>query len=253
MASGSVDDGVIGQILAIVDHNRPDVDEAEQHNVRVLVQREEEGEDVVRQTLRVTVQWMECVGREWRGHDPLVMRLVESLVQVLGMQRPVYEVDEGVGEHQKQGKLRKEVEPTVLLYVGVHLRMPAHLCHEPRHCEDRHDGQSLEGLLDLEPDLILEELGVIVCPVVENEDVTESRERKVGQEAENPGYGEETERLSQYVVARENRSRTEVELVILSSFEKQRGICRRGCHERVELVEADIVVAHREYNVHGGY
>ena len=47
VAGGSVDDGAVGDVFTVVDHDGPDVDEHEESNVGELLQREEEREDVV--------------------------------------------------------------------------------------------------------------------------------------------------------------------------------------------------------------
>ena len=76
MASGAVDDGRVGNVLAVVDHDSPDLDESEQRDVGELLQRENEGEEVVWEGLREAVKRVEGVRGERRGHDPLVVRLV---------------------------------------------------------------------------------------------------------------------------------------------------------------------------------
>lgn len=62
---------------------RPDVDEGEQRNVCELVEREQEREDVVGDTLREAIERVESMAGEWRGDNPLVMRLVQVLVHCL--------------------------------------------------------------------------------------------------------------------------------------------------------------------------
>ena len=47
MASGAIDDGRVGYILAIVDHNGPEIDKDEEEHRCVLLQRENEREDMV--------------------------------------------------------------------------------------------------------------------------------------------------------------------------------------------------------------
>jgi hypothetical protein len=47
VAGGAVDDGVVGEVLAVVDHDGPEVDKDEEEDVGHLLQREDKGEDVV--------------------------------------------------------------------------------------------------------------------------------------------------------------------------------------------------------------
>lgn len=112
MAGGAVNDGVVGDKFTIVNHDCPDVNEGEQADVGELVEREDEWENVVWHTLRVSVQWVESVRREWSWHDPLVVWLVEVLVDKRVMQSAVDEVDEEVGEEQEQWDLKDVVPAT---------------------------------------------------------------------------------------------------------------------------------------------
>lgn len=112
VASGAVDNRAVGNIFTVVDHDGPDVDEHEQSNVGELLQREEEGEDVVRQRLSVAVERVESVRGEWRRHDPLVVRLVQLLVNHGVVQAAVNPVDEEVGEADEEGELEKQVPAT---------------------------------------------------------------------------------------------------------------------------------------------
>lgn len=112
VAGGAVDDRTVGDIFTVVDHDGPDVDEHEKSNVGELLQREDEGEDVVRQRLSVAVERVESVRGERRGHDPLVVRLVQLLVNHGVVQAAVNPVDEEVGEADEEGELEKQVPAT---------------------------------------------------------------------------------------------------------------------------------------------
>ena len=61
---------------------------------------------MVGNTLRETVQWMEGVTCEWGRHDPLVMRLVQRLVDSRVMQAPMNPVNEHIGERNKERELQ---------------------------------------------------------------------------------------------------------------------------------------------------
>lgn len=76
VAGGSVDDGRIGDVLAVVDEHGPDLDEGKEGDVRKLMQRENEWEDVIWEALRVAVEWVEGDARVGSRHDPFMVRLV---------------------------------------------------------------------------------------------------------------------------------------------------------------------------------
>lgn len=92
MACGAVDNGRIRDVFAVVDQNRPDVDEDEKDHVGELLQREDEGKDVVWYGLREAIERMERMRRVWRGHDPFMVRLVEALVDERMVEASVYPV-----------------------------------------------------------------------------------------------------------------------------------------------------------------
>ena len=64
VAGGSIDDGAVGHILAVMNEDGPQVDKGEQENVCDLLQREDEGEDVVGNTLRPAIERVESVRGE---------------------------------------------------------------------------------------------------------------------------------------------------------------------------------------------
>jgi len=105
VAGGAVDDGRVGDVLAVVDHDGPDLDEGEEGDVGELLQGEDEGEEVVGDGLGEAVERVEGVGGEGCGHDPLVVRLVQALVEELAVQGAVDPVDAEVGEGQEDGEL----------------------------------------------------------------------------------------------------------------------------------------------------
>ena len=48
VTSSSVDDRIVRNVLAIVYHDRPDVDEDEQSNIGELLEWEDKGKDMIR-------------------------------------------------------------------------------------------------------------------------------------------------------------------------------------------------------------
>ena len=93
-------------VFAVVDEDGPDVDEDEEGDVGKLGEGEQEGEHVVRQRLGVAVQRVEGVRGKGRGHDPLVVRLVDVLVDAWVVQTAVDPIDQRVGEEEEEGELQ---------------------------------------------------------------------------------------------------------------------------------------------------
>lgn len=105
MASGAIDNWRVRHVLSVVDHDSPDLDESEESNVGKLLKWEHEWEKVVRHALAVSVERVESVRGVWCRHDPLVVRLVESLVDKRVVQATMDPVDAEVGKHQEQREL----------------------------------------------------------------------------------------------------------------------------------------------------
>ena len=76
MTRRSIDHRAVSHVFAIVDHHRPNLDEGEEGDVRELVEREQEREDVVGDALAEAVDRVEGVGGEGRRHDPFVVGFV---------------------------------------------------------------------------------------------------------------------------------------------------------------------------------
>lgn len=187
VASGAVDDGVVGNVLAVVDHDGPEVDEDEQGDVGHLLQGKDEGEQVVGQALGVAVDRVESVAREGGGHDPLVVRLMQALVDQWVVQTAMDPVDAEVGEEDEERELEVVVPAAGALGGGVvQLGVALELEEDDGHGHGGHSGERLIGLLYLEEDLVLEESGVLHGGLIEDENVRECRENKVDQKTEEP-------------------------------------------------------------------
>ncbi|KAH3673462.1 hypothetical protein WICPIJ_009773 [Wickerhamomyces pijperi] len=106
VASSTVDDRVVGHVLTVVDHHGPEVDEGEKKQVRHLVQWEDKRVDVVWQGLHVAVNRVEGVGGERSRDQPLVVWLVERLVDTWPVQPSVDQVDAEVSEHDEGWELQ---------------------------------------------------------------------------------------------------------------------------------------------------
>jgi len=73
------------------------------------LQGKDEGEHVVRNTLGPAIDGVESVRSEGARHNPLVVRLVQSLVNQRVVQPAVDPVDEEIGERDEQWELQDTV------------------------------------------------------------------------------------------------------------------------------------------------
>ena len=103
----------------LTNEDGPDIDKGEQSNISQLVKREDEGKDMVWNALRITVKRVECMARVGSWHDPLVMWLVEVLVNEWVMKTPVDQVDEAIGERNKERELEEVVPHWDVCCAGI--------------------------------------------------------------------------------------------------------------------------------------
>lgn len=141
MAGRAINNRAVRHVFAIVDEDSPDVDEDEQSNIGQLLQWEDEWEDVIWHALGETIDRVESMTCIWSRHDPLVVWLMECLVDHGMMQPAVYEVNEEVGEEYEEGEL--EIVVQIEWCLGgciVKFSITSDLGSEERSCEDSHDG-----------------------------------------------------------------------------------------------------------------
>lgn len=125
--------------------------------------------------------------REGTGHDPLVMWLVEGLVDQRVVQATMNPVDEEIGEGDKQRELENAIVREWLFVEGVvQLGVSPNLGDQERSGQERHDGHRSHGLRNLHGNLVFEKLWVLDRRLVPDEDVGEGRGNKVNDNAENP-------------------------------------------------------------------
>ena len=110
VACCAVDDWRVGDILTVMNHDGPDVDEREESYGGELLLGKDEWEKVVGYGLSETVEWMEGVRCVRRGHDPLVVSFMQRFVYARVVQASVDEVDETIGEEDEEWKLEVVVE-----------------------------------------------------------------------------------------------------------------------------------------------
>ena len=156
--------------LARTDHDGPDGDKSEQSQVGDLLQREQNGEYMVGDTLRPSVNGVERIAGVRRGNDPFVMGLVKPLVDERIVQRTMNPVDAKVRKRDKQRILDPIVEGE-RSFAGeiVEFRPSLSFGHKKRRCQSRHDRHGMQRLFDLQRNLIAQELGMLHGTVVIDE------------------------------------------------------------------------------------
>lgn len=109
VASGTVHNGAIGNVLAIMNEDSPQIDETEQENISQFLKRKDERENMVRHTLRPSIKRVESVRSIRARHDPLMMRLVQSAVNARVVQASMNPVNEEIGETDEEWELQDTV------------------------------------------------------------------------------------------------------------------------------------------------
>lgn len=187
MASTPIDDGTVGNVLPIVNENRPNIDKDKEEDVREFLQREQEWENVVWYALRETIHGMESMARVRRRNDPLVMGLMERFVDQFVVKASMDEVDAKIGEEEEQWNLRPVVPNTGALGCRIiQLAVAQHFRQEKWRCKDGHYGERDGCLGYFHADLILEEFGMFHAVFVEDENIGEGGENEVHDKSENP-------------------------------------------------------------------
>jgi len=72
---------MVGDHIRVVNEDGPKVDQDEQDEVEMSLEGEDEGEEVVRDGLGITIHWVEGMRCEGRGDDPLVVRFMDILIE----------------------------------------------------------------------------------------------------------------------------------------------------------------------------
>lgn len=121
VAGGAIDKDVVHDKVAVVDHDGPHVDKHEQKKVRNLMEWEDEGEDVVGYGLDETIQRVEGVRSKWRRDDPLVVRLVKTLVENRVVKAAVHQIHAKVREENKERELENEIPQGILVGTEIEL------------------------------------------------------------------------------------------------------------------------------------
>ena len=109
MTSRSINRRRLRHKLPVVDKDRPHIDKDEQPHIRDFLQREDEGEHMIRNRLREPIERVKRMRRERRGHDPLMMRFMQRLINRRVMQSPMNEINKKIREEEERRELREIV------------------------------------------------------------------------------------------------------------------------------------------------
>lgn len=170
MACSTVDDRVVGEILAVVDHDRPEVDKHKECNIGHLLKRKDEREDVVRQGLSEAIKRVEGVAGKGSRHNPLVVKLVQILVDQTVVKPAMSPVDAKVGKKKEEWELKEVIPQAGSIFGGVvQFAVASNFEEEEGRCDDGHDWHGLVGCNDLHADLIFNESRVLKGALVEDE------------------------------------------------------------------------------------
>ena len=90
-----------GDHVRVVDKHRPNIHAHEECKVEVFLDREEVREDMVGERLEVTVDGVESVCGEGGGYDPLVVWLVDVLVDTWVVLQSMDPVNAVIGEEEE--------------------------------------------------------------------------------------------------------------------------------------------------------
>lgn len=182
--------------VGVVNQNRPAVDKDKQTHVDEAVQGEDVDEDVVGQRLRVAIERVERVRGKRSRYEPLVMRLVDVLVQSRVVLEPVDPVDARVGEDEEEGHAEDGVCQPIVADVVVKERVTPDLAQEPGQSEQIERCKCIQRTFDLESDLVLEETRVLLHVVVEKEVVRQASKCEVEDKDTDKGNGIKRDALS---------------------------------------------------------
>lgn len=105
-------------------------------------------------------------------HNPLVVKLVQILVNQAVVKPAMSPVDAEVGKQEKQRELEEVVPESRSIFSGIiELAVASDFEKEERCCDDGHDRHGLVGCDNLKADLVLDKTRVVKRSLVEDKDV----------------------------------------------------------------------------------
>lgn len=98
-------------VIPVVDGDCPDIDEHEQSEVGVFVQRKQKWVYMIWPALKKSIQGMESVTGKWRGHFPAMVVFVEVFVNRLVVKETVDPVYKHVSEQDEGHHANGDAQP----------------------------------------------------------------------------------------------------------------------------------------------
>ena len=129
--------------------------------------------------LDISIKRVESQSSPGSRHNPLVVRLVDVLVDAGVVLDAMNPVDADVVENHIQSSRSEQPWPAVVANVGVKQALATDFSEEPRQSQDVDEGNGSHGGLDFLLNLVLQESRVVFKATVENKVVRKRAENEV--------------------------------------------------------------------------
>lgn len=182
VVGGTIDellDPVARNHVSVVDQNGPDLDQNEHDQVQVSLHRADEDKDVVGQRLNKAVGRVESQSSKGSRYNPLVVRLVNVLVDARVVLQTVNPVNGDIVESHVQHSRKDHEAPAIFVDIGVQQAVTPHLGEENGQGHEVDEWHSRHGGDNLLANLVLQETRVVFQAAVKDEIVREGREYPV--------------------------------------------------------------------------
>ena len=117
--------------------------------------------------------------RKWSRHDPLMMRLVDMLVEKGMVLEAMYPINARVSKDQKERHAQNKVQPAVFVYTVISARVTAHLGKKPRDSQKIKPWEGTQRRLNLQLHLVFKEQRVLHEFLVEEKVIGHQGTREV--------------------------------------------------------------------------
>jgi len=134
---------------------------------------------LVRKGLDISIKRVESQSSPRSRHDPLVVRLVDVLVDTGVVLDAMNPVDADIVENHVQSSGSEQPWPAIVADIGIKQALATDLSEEPRQRQDVDERDGSHGRLNFQLNLVLQESRVVFKASVENEVVRKRAENKV--------------------------------------------------------------------------